>query len=702
MISIGIGFFAVNISVRAQPALRWHCSALCVGILLVMASLLTGCGSGNPITDALNKLFPPISADNQRQKAIESTATTLSAMGAPNVAAAFSLKDVEKLILSDELKGQGVTSIKLSGAEQLVEATVTFDKKFTEDDAAAASDPKVAELIRRQKPNVVGAVTAYLGIVGAVAPSPGGDTKMTLSLLPWVSRIQIEKVVLAGELNVSSAGALVAAFLNSYRDNLASVLAKQPFSTVTIPSVAPDIKNPSDVFHTNEGGNDVTITVDAKAPGSPGRIGAIAWLITDDVLATIVEVIPPGLTTPTPAEKKIDPTFPAIKGQILGLLESSFGVEDLDVAPNWVAIRKDLVAITANTLVNQASACVSASGTAHQRTETKIPMPSADAVDCTQRSCDSSRACTFEASKDTRDCETCILSRPVVCSPKICAFGGCVGGGCTGGGCIQRGNDPTCEVAKAAQNAAYNLDANARKADCDRLKNQEILACQGEALVEKSLCDAGRETLRVIKQASGNFANVDVTTDVNTDDLQVCLTALNLSSGLDKAILQLHGSGSATAKVDVAFTPLDIVGHLACQFPWRDAATFTAKLRDPAVSFAADIAVHSEPGQAVLDFSVQETTVKLGISPSPTEYLLLKPSMMSVSCVGLNFIKPFVVLLTPFIPTLRGEVDHKVPLQQISLHIPIPQQDINGTMLKPQFNSTTQALLLKASIEDAK
>jgi hypothetical protein len=687
----------MNINVLGQRVLRWHREALYMGILLAAASLLTGC-RGDPIADALNKFFPPVSADDQRQKAIDSTATTLGAMGSPNVAAAFSLKEVERLVLSNDLKAQGVKSIELSGSEQLVEATLTFEKKFTEADAIG--DPSVAEVFKRLRPTMSGTVAAYLGL-GAVAPGTSSDMKMNLSLLPGVSRIQIDKVELAGTLDVTSAGAAVAAFLTKYRDNLTGYLTTQPFATVSLPSVAPAVQDPSGILRIDEGGKDVTVTIDAKPPGSPGRVGAIAWLITDGVLATVVQVIPPGVSVPPAAAKEIDHTFRAIKGQILGLIEASFGVKDLDAAPNWVAVRKDLIAVTANTLVNQAAACVSASGTAHQKTETKVPMPSADDVNCTQRSCSSNRECTFEASKDTRDCDTCLLSRPVVCAPRICDPWGnnCIGGGCTGGGCIQRGNDLICEAAKAAQNLAYNVAANAKKADCDRLKNQEILACQGEALVEKSLCDAGRETLRVIKRASGNFANVDVSTNVSTNDLKICLTTFNISPGFDKVALQLHGSGSARAKVNVNFVPLDIVGHLACHFPWSDAETFTAQLRDPAVSFEANLAVRSESGQAVLDFNVQETMVKLEISPSPTEYLVLKPSMMSVSCSGLNFIKPLVVLLTPFIPTLRGEVDHKLKQQQVSLRVPLPQQEINGIVLKQQFKPTEQALLLSATTE---
>lgn len=669
---------------------------LLVGSLFA-AVLLAGC-IGDPIAGALNKFFPPVSANDQRHKAIESTAMTLGSMGAPNVAAGFSLKQLERHILSNDLKTQGVKSIELSGAEQLVEVTLQFEKKFTESDAT--SNPSLAEIFKRLRPTVSGSVVAYLGL-GAVAPATSNDKQINLTLLPGVSRIQIDKVELAGTIDVTSGGAAVAEILTKYRDNLTGYLTKQPFATVSLPSVAPEVKNPSDILRIVGEGQDVTVHIDANQPGSPGSIGAIAWLITDNVLVTVVQVIPPGITFPPAAPKEIDRTFDAIKAQILGLLQYSFGVKDLAAAPHWIAVRKDLIATTANTLVGKASACMSASGTAHQRTESKVPMPSADDINCPQRSCSSSRECSFEASRDTRDCDTCLVSRPVVCAPRICDFWGnnCVGGGCTGGGCIQRGNDPICEAAKAAQNLLYDTAANAKKADCDRLKNQEILACQGEALVQKSLCDAGRETLRVIKRASGNFANVDVTTDVSTSDLKICLTTFNLSPGLDKAMLQLHGSGSATAKVGVDFTPLDIVGHLACQFPWRDAETFTAQLRDPTVSFNADIALHSEPGQAVLDLNLQETTVKLEISPSPTEYLVLKPSMMSVSCSGLNLIDPLVVLLTPFIPTLRGEIDHQVRSQKISLRIPLPQQEINGTVIKPQLNSTEQALLLSTTTE---
>jgi hypothetical protein len=654
--------------------------------MLAMALQLVSCG-GDQIADELNKLFPPISSNDQRQKAIEGAATSLNSMTSPNVAAAVSLKDFENLIMSEDLRAQGVTSLEVSGSEQLIEARVRFEKLFTEADAA--SDPELLEFFKQWQPKISGRVTAYLGVVAL--PSGDSGTKMNLSLLPSVSRIQIEKVELRGTIDVSGIGTVMAGLLNKYRDNLTGFLTKQPFSTISLPSVAPAVQTLSDEVHIADGNSDVIVIIDSKSPGPVGRVGAIAWLVTDDIVATVLEVIPPGVVIPRDASIKVDPTFRAIKGQILGFLDESFGVKSLDVAPNWVAVRRDLIAMTANTLVNQASACASANGTAHHKTEAKIPMPSASAVDCTQRSCSDSRKCDFEASKDTRDCGTCILSRPVLCAPDF------LGGGCTGGGCIQRGNDPICEAGKAAQNLAYNVQANAEKADCDRLKNQEILACQGEAVVEKTLCDVGRETLSVIKQASGNFANVDVTTDVSTSDLKLCITDFSLSPGLDRASLRLHGSGSATALVDVHFTPLDIVGHLVCSFPWSKSETFTAKMRDPVVPLMASVAVREEGGQAVMDFSVKETAVKLEISPSPTEYLVLKPSMMSVSCSGLNFISPLVVLLTPFIPTLRGEIDHQFPAQKVSLRVLLPQQEVNGVLLKTKLRSNKQALLLQAS-----
>ena len=215
------------------------------------------------------------------------------------------------------------------------------------------------------------------------------------------------------------------------------------------------------------------------------------------------------------------------------------------------------------------------------------------------------------------------------------------------------GNDLACEAAKAAQNQAYLLDANLRKADCDRLRTMETAGCLAEEFGKKTLCEAGKAALNALRK-TGNFANVDVDANMRSDNLTVCLRDFNLASGLDRIYFALDVSGQAKADVDVKFVPLDIVGHLTCQFPWKERKGFTAGLRESRVALDSVLAVVPTQAGARLDFDVNETTVKAALSPSPIE-ILLSSGNMTLACPGLNLLKPLAISLTPFIKELRGD-----------------------------------------------
>ena len=89
--------------------------------------------------------------------------------------------------------------------------------------------------------------------------------------------------------------------------------------------------------------------------------------------------------------------------------------------------------------------------------------PSTFSKDCTPtRNCTPTRSCDFQANHDTRDCS-----------------GWCVIPNVFTGGCSVRGNNPSCEAAKATQNKIYEADY-ALKLDCERLKSQEKLQCEAE------------------------------------------------------------------------------------------------------------------------------------------------------------------------------------------------------------------------------
>lgn len=658
--------------------------------LTMFLALLAGCV--DPVSKLVNERFPPLDADAQRQKAIDTTALALQSVYSANVAASIRMQDVEKALHNEDLKRAGASKLKLTGDEQLIRVEIGFKRTFTAADSP--DDPQLAQVLDKLKPEVEGDIDFRFGVTGSiVGDDAAGKPILQMQLLPSLSRVELSRLNMAEKVDATAAVEWLTKLVTKYRDNISGELTRHPMAAITMPVAAPRPIDITQSFHIESAGTKLSANVTGNPVGAPVKFIAIAWLVDEDRLTTVVQFAPldwaPRKTNPT-----VESSFSAIKGQIKGMVHDAFGASD--IKESWVGVRKELIATSLNSVVAQASACVQTSGHTHQKGESKIPMPSPDSVNCdSDRDCRSKRECRFEANHDTRDCDTCLLSRPVICAPKVCAFGGCVGGGCTGGGCIQRGNEPTCEIAKAAQNAVYTADANLRKADCDRLREMETLSCQAEVAGAKLLCETGKETLKVLKH-TGNFANLDVEADVQARDVKVCMKDLSLSPGLDRVALKLGVKGRADVDVGLKFTPLDIIGHLTCQWPWTDNKQFSADVPQQDVSFDAAMAIHTDGDKPTLRFSLEETEAKVNISPGPTEYLLTSVNL-TLSCAGLNFVKPMIVDATPFVPQLRGEFKQKVEKQEVSVDLPVPSAKIGDVGLDSRFDTTLQALVIKVT-----
>ncbi len=91
------------------------------------------------------------------------------------------------------------------------------------------------------------------------------------------------------------------------------------------------------------------------------------------------------------------------------------------------------------------------------------------------RNCTSTKDCTptkdCSQSHDTRNCKACILKNPF-------------------GGCALKGNDPICEVSKAAQNAVYA----AKKASCEAEKSTMKARCEADKTANKLDCERLKQT----------------------------------------------------------------------------------------------------------------------------------------------------------------------------------------------------------------
>ena len=76
----------------------------------------------------------------------------------------------------------------------------------------------------------------------------------------------------------------------------------------------------------------------------------------------------------------------------------------------------------------------------------------------------------------------------------------------------------------------------------------------------KALCEVKKEALNALARI-GKFANLDVDASVQTKEMKICIKDFNLSTGLEHLQFALDIQGSAEAKVNVNFVPLDFAGQ---------------------------------------------------------------------------------------------------------------------------------------------
>lgn len=648
------------------------------------ALVLTGCE--NAVTKAVNTALPPVNIDQQRQEAIASTAKALSAMQGPNVALGVDFDDANATLFTEALRKEGVTALSVTGDEQLLIVKASFKRTFSAKDAG--DDAALKAALGAATPTIAGSVEVYTGISGSVTAEKDSP-KLDLRILPGVSRVAVDKVEIAG-VDATKITDPIVKLLNRYRDNITGELTRAPFARYSVPAVAPETLDLAKMLQPKKQDPNVKVTVTGNPVDVDAHWDGVAWLITSDQLTGVLQIS--SKVGPKPKDAlAIEPTYGGIRGQFDGIVQDSFGLTSLP-SKTWVAVRRDLLAFTVNDALSKAQLCASFEANTKTKADKKIPMPGPEGISCSMdMTCNGSQSCSWDASKDTRNCHRCLIY-----SPQICAFGRCVGGG----GCITEGNDPICEAAKAAQNLYYANEANVRKAACDARNTAEIGACQIEKNGRKALCDAGKEALTALRK-TGNLANFSAEATIKSEGAQVCLRQFNLGGNLESLNLAIEVQGKAKADVDIEFIPLDL-GHAICQFPVKKSQPFTAELRESLLSTAADVKlVTNKEGQAFLDYTTAETKVKARLSPGPTEFLLKSPEI-AFKCPIVGLLAPLVVVATPFVPELRGEIDHTIAKEQRSLELPLPKPDVEGGKMKLEPLVTAKAIGVYGKFEAAK
>jgi hypothetical protein len=243
---------------------------------------------GDPLRAALNRHWPPASAEQQRQAAMNSAATTLKVLSAPNVAAGADVPTIQAIAF-DEVKSKGVTKVALATDRQLLKVTADFDVTLKPEDLPSDSDKR--SLVAALTPRVAGQVELFLTAAASLVESP--KRALQIKLLPAVSSIQIDKVTVGGSYDVTAAGDVIAFLLNRYADNVSSVLSDNPLLSVTLPATLQDEFDPSGPIKVDlKEAPDLKLAITGHPIKSPFGLGAAAWLIDGEKLVVIVEVAP--------------------------------------------------------------------------------------------------------------------------------------------------------------------------------------------------------------------------------------------------------------------------------------------------------------------------------------------------------------------------------------------------------------------------
>lgn len=629
------------------------------GLLLAITVAAASTASAGSLIDDVNHEFPPIPTADLRQQAIVTAAETLARLSQPNVAFAAPVSALEKALEVPVIRELGISDVHLAGdGGGLLRIEAAFDRRVDEE----LFDIPILELeiFKRLKPQVRGRIVILAGITSAAAVASGQD--LQLRLLPAFHTVAVEKVTLSDDNDSPALARQLARILLRYAENITGSLARADFVNLKIPTSLASVLDPSTSIHIGSTGGGADLTIEAKPVTLPLRLlGAVA-LITENQVAAVGELVPMS-TTEVPPGPAIEQDFPSLKEAFRRRVEGSFQIPDNLTGP-WFAIRKDLIAATVNAVLEQAAACFTLSGElADQQVRQEITFPDFSTIDCSPtRDCSENRACDFTPCHDDRGCGSF---------------------------------DFLCQAAREFENNRCRLEAAGRKLDCERLKFQEKQICEGEKAGEKLLCEAGKEALKQLAQ-TGKFGILEAGIKANTEALRVCLKSFSLQPDLSVASLQVAADGEVAADVTLKFTPLDIVGHIACQAPFAESRTFRASLRSSEVMVESSIDLAPEGQGVEARFRVQELPLRL--EPAPSEFLLSSPNL-ALACQGLNLIKPFVVGLAPFIPELRGEINQEIPEQQVTLDLAIPEETIGALRVKGKLQQSSTAIFLVGEVE---
>lgn len=561
-----------------------------------------------------------------------------------------------------------VGQLKLRGDRQLILAETDVARTFSAEDYPEF-DENTKSLIAAMKPEIKGRISFGLGLASSHALSEDGRVAIGLRLVPLFRNVEVERLALAGELDVD----VVVTLMNRLADKVADELRRIEVAKASFPTQV-------DLAFKNADGVQEKITV-TKPVSTPVDVRSEAWLIDGGNVTFIAEL---GSGSSSVASDEVD--YAQLQAEFAEKLTQGLGVTDMASA-NWIATGKKLVAQLVNEAVEQRQPCMEAKAFLPGLPfSNKVEIPDNTEMDCTPRiDCTPRRDCggdnhceQADDCKATRDCQ-------------VCALGACF-------------NDPACERIKA--NTTYNCEVRraTRKLECERIGAPAKAACETERAAEQASCETQKSSKRLICEAGRQGLEKSAETGTlahlagavaGSADVSICIKNFAVTPSLDRLEASASTGGEGAVDLGLKYIPQDIASYFTCQFPWTD-KKIKIVVAERSTKLDAALVLDGTTSDAMLRADIKTSALAAPMHPDPRE-LLLASYVMRASCTPVDAMLHEMTLdVTQSVPKIDG--DFKLPGESRTLVLTLEPATflVGGTnvVAKSATASNAKALIL--------
>jgi hypothetical protein len=626
-----------------------------IRLLLLVPSVLalSGCA---PLRKIVNSKFPPINENQQRQIAVDSTVKALSAIKTPTILAEVNLSDAAQVLLNEDLRRVGVTTLSLVGTQQLLKISLEFAHNFSGSDAG--DDANVRKFITKWRPEASGSIVVFAGVKNpdVKAINLGDVPAMELQLLPALSTIQVSDLKIFGHYKATLLVQPLVALLNAFKDNVSGILSRSKLASISIPEIAKKPFNIDKSFSFQIYHQKVNATSSGNSIPVPDRLTGVAWRITDEGLTIVLQVLPQSATD-LPASPIKPATFNAIDDRFNDLISTDFDLASFSDS-ELVAVNEHLIANTLAGVVEQAAPCIAISAPA-------INIPLLDKM--------------ISISPDNANCRQDPTNCEIHCTHNH-ADDHC--------GKI---NVP-CKTAEAAKNLAFDSEYAA----CIGAREAKIATCRAGQAATQASCEALKTSFNAA--VAGEVGDVTARVSGNAN-AQVCLSHLALSDRLASVQVDANVSGKANGNLALGFSPRRGVGRAICYMDLNLNDPFTAGISAPRWSAYSPVTVEQIGEDVYVSYDLQGGKVTASYSPSLPSLLMHDLPRITLTCPVPGAVAN-VVDLGGFLAGIPDELPLQVPSIKGLQVIPLPKLSIGEEEVKVALRPlTAKAIVVEGRLK---